>query len=616
MNGLDTKHTLDLDRLQKIGFLSPLDVRFAGFMETLSRGSCEELAPAAALVSKATREGHICLDLALQGFSDLSEGRERFPLPPIRRWNKALRACGVVGEPGEYRPLILDKRGRLYLYRYWEYQAELAKAVQDRIRREHHRTGEAESMGSLLDRLFPGPEKGQVDWQKIAAFAAARRPFCVIAGGPGTGKTTTVAKVLALLVEQSKGERLRIALVSPTGKGAVRLREAMNKAREALPCDEGVKAVIPDKASTIHRLLGPVGRSPYFDYHARHLLPVDVLVVDEASMVDMALMSKLAQALPAEARFILLGDKDQLSSVEAGAVLGDICDTGISHPFSRAFSSEIREVTGYDIRGVEGTPGMSDSIVQLTRSYRFGDESGIACAARSINQGDGAGALRALQDRGHGDLHWRASPAPRLLPGLLKERVLEAYRDLFEATDPKEGFACLDRFRILCALREGPFGVKAVNLLVEHVFRQQKRIKDGGRWYQGRPILITQNDYTLDLYNGDTGIVLADPDSAGGLRAFFPLPDGTFRRLHPFRLPEHETVYAMTVHKSQGSELGQVLLILPDRDSPVLTRELIYTAVTRAREQVEIWGHEGVFLQAVSRRVKRTSGLRDALWEE
>jgi exodeoxyribonuclease V alpha subunit len=606
---------INLDSLEKIGFLSPLDVHFAGFMEKLSGASSQELVLAAALVSKVTREGHICLDLALQEPLELSEGPQKFLLPQKRFWEKRLRACGVVGRPGEYRPLILDDRSRLYLYRYWEYQEELARAIKSRISRKN-RLWEADSLRRVLGSIFPEAEKGEVDRQKIAAFAAARNLFCVISGGPGTGKTTTVAKILALLVNQSKGDRLRTALVAPTGKGAARLQEAMKKAKEALPWGETVKALIPDQASTIHRLLGPVGSSPYFHHHAQRPLPVDVLVVDEASMVDMALMSKLAQALPSGARFILLGDMDQLSSVEAGAVLGDICDTGRSHPYSRAFCSEIQDVTGYEIRGVEGAPPISDSILLLTKSYRFGDEGGIAAAARSIKRGDGAGALKILKDKARGDLLWNRSPATKFLPGLLRERIVEAYRHLFETREPHEVFQSLDGFRIFCALREGPFGVKAINLLAERLLREEKLISDEGRWYRGRPVLITQNDYDLGLYNGDTGIVLPDPDLGGELRVFIPLPDGSFRRLHPLRLPEHQTVYAMTVHKSQGSEFDRVLLILPDRDSPVLTRELIYTAVTRARKRVEVWGHEDVFVRAVSRRIERTSGLRDALWEE
>ena len=604
----------DLVYLQESGFFSPLDLHFAKFMDKLSGASSQELVLAAALVSRFTREGHICLDLALQEPLPVSEIGEAVVFPEAGKWGKKLRQSGVVGGPGDHTPLILDHKDRLFLYRYWEYQEELAKGIKNRIGRES-RVSEMESLRQGLNRIFPAVNGDGIDWQKVAAFAAARRRFCVIAGGPGTGKTTTVAKILALLMEQSKEQRLRTALVSPTGKGAARLQEAMKKVKENLTCEENVKALIPDNASTIHRLLGPATGSPYFRFNAQNHLPVDAVVVDEASMVDLALMSKLVQALPSQARFILLGDKDQLSSVEAGAVLGDICDTGHSHPFSKTFCAEIQKTTGYEIKGVKAAAGMSDSIVQLTRSYRFGDESGIAAASRSVNEGDADAALKILQDQMRGDLHWKPLPSPKSLPRALKDRALEEFNYLFKASDPHEVFQRLDRFRILCALREGPFGVNAVNLVVEHLFREQKLIRGGGRWYRGRPVLITQNDYNLHLYNGDVGIVLPDPGAEGELRVLFEAPDGTLRAFHPVRLPEHETVYALTVHKSQGSEFDRLLLILPDRDSPVLTRELIYTGITRAREGVEVWGHEKVFREAVGRRTTRVSGLRDALWE-
>lgn len=606
---------IDLDTILKSDFFSPLDVHFARFMEELNGAKSRELRLGAALASRSTREGHICLDLSPHLPMDLPETGEVLVLPEKGLWEKELRKSRVVGAPGERRPLILDSKGRLYLYRYWEYQEELAKGIKGRIGREGYGL-DMKSLRSGLRRIFPDQQEREADWQKVAAFAAARRRFCVITGGPGTGKTTAVAKILALLAEQSKGQGLRAALASPTGKGAARLQEAMKRAKETLVCDEAVKALIQEAASTIHRLLGPARNSPYFHHNAQHPLPVDTLVVDEASMVDLALMSKLVQALPSDARLILLGDRDQLSSVEAGAVLGDICDTGRFHPFSEDFCAEIQEATGCEIVGAKGGPEMSDSIVQLTRSYRFRDESGIAKASRSVNQGDGEGAVRILKHGAHEDLQWKALPSQRSMAGTLKNKVVEAYRCLFEATDPPEMFQCLERFRILCALREGPFGVNAINIIVEHILREQKLIQGEGKWYRGRPVLITRNDYTLRLYNGDVGIVLPDPASGGELRAFFPSQEGSVRRLHPLGLPEHETVYAMTVHKSQGSEFDRVLLILPDRDSPVLTRELVYTAITRAREHVEIWGHEDVFQRAVSRRIERMSGLRDALWEE
>jgi len=258
---------------------------------------------------------------------------------------------------------------------------------------------------------------------------------------------------------------------------------------------------------------------------------------------------------------------------------------------------------------------MSDSIVQLTRSYRFDEQSGIASASRWVNEGDADRALTVLQQARHRDLQWRPLPSPKSLPRALRDRGLEDLHYLFQGRNPEEVFQHWERFRILCALREGPFGVSAVNLMVEHLFREQKLIRGEGRWYRGRPVLITQNDYNLHLYNGDIGIALPYPGAEGALRVFFQAPEGGLRAFHPVRLPEHETVYALTVHKSQGSEFDRILLILPDRGSPVLTKELLYTGITRARENVEVWGDENVFREAVDRRTTRVSGLRDALWE-
>ena len=257
--------------------------------------------------------------------------------------------------------------------------------------------------------------------------------------------------------------------------------------------------------------------------------------------------------------------------------------------------------------------------MELKRSYRFDPDSGIQALSRAINQGDRDQAWTILNSRDRGDIAWQRLPGPDGLGGLLKGIIAGGLSQAIRsqpigAGDPIEVLGLFEGYRILCGLRQGPFGVVAVNRLVEEILKQGGRIRPRGRWYAGRPIMVTQNDYDLQVFNGDTGIILEDPEGGHGLRAFFPSPEGDLKKIHPVRLPEHETVYAVTVHKSQGSEFDRVLLILPDRDSPVLTRELIYTAITRAREHVEIWGTEAVFRAAVGRRTERTSGLRDALW--
>ena len=603
------------------GILSVLDIHFASFISRLAGKNVFGLSLAASLVSGYTRQGHVCLDLSsIEGKELLKgdDGIDPIVCPELNNWCSQLRETAVVGNPGEYKPLILDDRSRLYLFRYWEYQEKLADSIRRRI---HNASvdGSIDHMKEELIRLFPFNEAEEINWQGVAAFTALTKRFCVISGGPGTGKTSIVATILALLLKQAESERLRIALIAPTGKAAAKLQEAIRSMKKKLSCPNSIKEAIPEQASTIHRMLGSIPYSPYFRHNAKNTLPVDVVVVDEASMVDLAMMSKLIQALPLQARIILLGDKDQLASVEAGAVLGDICDTGTEHSFSHSFCKDCKAVTGYTIHTQQnGAPEseIRDCIIQLEKNYRFGSDSGIGAVSSAVNTGDGDRAIQCMKGGKYGDITWKNLPHPNDLSQVIKAPIIQGYGDYLRARNPFEVFQVFERFRILCALREGPFGVAALNIVAEQILREESLINPDTRWYSGRPVLITRNDYNLRLFNGDMGIVLPDSSVNNELRVFFPATDGTVKKFHPFRLPEHETVYAMTVHKSQGSEFDKVLLVLPDRESPVLTRELIYTSITRAKKSVEIWGNENVFRAAVSRYIERISGLRDALWSK
>jgi exodeoxyribonuclease V alpha subunit len=606
----------EFDLLHNSGLFTELDLQFARFISRLSGADSLPIFLAAALVSRSRREGHICLDLSSLSGKPLTDGAATgLTCPEWPAWRKTLENNPAVGRPGDYRPLILDGM-HLYLYRYWNYEKRLAASL-----RARGSSGGATVDESLLKdslrRLFPGDDPKETDWQKVAAYASVVKNFCVISGGPGTGKTFAVAKILALLLEQSKTRHLRIALAAPTGKAAARLKEAIQNAKEKLACPEEIKAAIPEEASTIHRLLRSIPGSPYFQHNEKNPLPADVVVVDEASMVDLALLSKLAAAVPTSARLILLGDKDQLASVEAGAVLGDICDTGHIHNFSTQFCRDLKTIAGEE---VEASPdgrdelAMQDCIVQLKKSYRFGEDSGIGAASQAVNDGDSGLALGLLKSGGYKDIQWQELPRPEALSRALRKDIIAGFSPYLKATEPEKAFDLFNRFRILCALREGPFGVYTLNLLAEQVLRKEGLIKQEGRWYFGRPLIITRNDYNLKLFNGDVGIILPDSESSREPRAYFPSEEGTIRKFPPLRLPEHETVYAVTVHKSQGSEFNNVLLLLPDAEAPVLTRELIYTGITRAREKVTVWAKEEVFRTAISRRIERTSGLRDALW--
>ena len=606
--------------LHEAGYFLHIDVHFARLMNRLAGKDSPEVALAAALVSRAAREGNVCLDLSAVAERKLPDGDaapHALICPEQDKWCALLSKSSIVGAPGEYRPLIFDDSRRLYLYRYWEYQEKLACSIRDRLALEPERVDEVLLKEGLV-RLFPDVEPDGISWQRIAAYTAVTKRFCIISGGPGTGKTATVARILALLLEQAGSKRLRMALAAPTGKAAARLHEVLERARTTVACSEEIKGALPSGASTIHRLLGTMPHSPYFRHDKENPLSVDVVVVDEASMVDLPLMAKLIQAIPRQSRLILLGDKDQLASVEAGSVLGDACDTGGRHGFSRDFRTGIQRVTGFvfdDGEDDDDETGMRDCVVELRRNYRFDSNGGISQVSEAVNEGEGEMASELLMGNRFEDIRWNELPPPRQLSAFLRPHVVTGFRGYLETDDKAEAIQRFNEFRILCALREGPYGIALINSLVETILREEHLISPEQTWYRGRPIMITRNDYTLRLFNGDVGLVLPDPESGGDARVYFPSADGIIRKFHPLRLPKHETVYAMTVHKSQGSEFNTILMVLPDRLSPVLTRELIYTGITRAREAVTVCGSGSVFRAAVARRIERTSGLRDALWD-
>jgi len=575
----------------------PIDRHFAALMHRL--GGDGSVSLAAQLLSRATRLGDICLDLAAWAGTPLPE--QNCATPALEAWRKALQSSPVVGSDNDYTPMVLDAKSRLYLRRYHAYEQRLAEAIRVLSARRH--SVDWDKARRTLPALFP-QNLQTVDYQALATIAALRTGFTVITGGPGTGKTTTVAKVLALILDQD--QQARIALAAPTGKAADRLQAAVREAAARLTLDDGVKAAMPQEAFTIHRLLGPLPDSPYFRHHAQNPLPYDVVVVDEASMVDLALMAKLVDSVSEDARLILLGDRDQLASVQAGYVLGDLCDTGVEHAYSVAFAALVRDAAGFDIQG-QGPAGFQDCIIELKTNYRFGADSGIGRLSRQVNTGQ----CSLIESHNLPDLSFTPLPAAPLLKRQVKDLIIQGYAPYLSSDNPAESLERLNAFQILCALKDGPYGVGALNTLAEDVLEASGLIKPVGQHYHGQPVLITRNDSRLHLYNGDVGIIFKTGD---GLKAFFTGPEGVPRTFSPGRLPEHVTVYAMTVHKSQGSEFGHVLMVLPDRDTPVLTRELVYTGITRARTRLDLWAEPTVLQTAVARRIERTSGLRDALW--
>ncbi len=628
---------MTLAELQEQGALRAIDRQW---IEQLSHQANEDsfsVLLAGALCSAYLGAGHICIDLAVlwkkppEGIDQqsLNDALLVVGVTSVESWCDALESSALVSRviaPNtsvSERPLVLVGT-RLYLFRYYQYEQQVLDYLQSQFNAVPFGVD-----GELLGQLFPDSTSNSedfstgerpVDWQKVAVANAASLPFSVISGGPGTGKTTTVTKLLALLVAQSFSSsqatnHLRIELAAPTGKAAARLTESISKAKASLPLSDEIKKAIPEQASTLHRLLGSdFGRSR-FKHNKENPLHLDVLLVDEVSMVDLPMMAKLIDALPPHARLILLGDKDQLASVEAGSVLGDL-SFGIEDVyFQPEWAERLANITGENIRpfGNASAPKISQALILLRTSYRFDANSGIGHLAKAMNAGDAQAVLACLQAE-HSDVHWQIPDEGQKkadIPALAK-----GYDDYWEAVKTGSDIAKLydvfSRYQILTAVRQGEFGVEKVNAQLEQYFYQRGRMKDPHVWYPGKAVMLTRNDAALGLFNGDIGLCM--PDESQRLRVWFMQPDGSFTGLLPSRLSEFEVVFAMTVHKSQGSEFERVALLLPTTPSPVLTRELLYTGITRARKNFTLWGGSGLIRTATQTRIERYSGLMEALW--
>lgn len=544
----------------------------------------------AALARRAVSLGHVCLDLS--GLAGKRRGGAETDWPGLEELARELALSPLVGRGKEDpSPLILEGN-RLYLQRYWRYEEELAGQLLDRAG-SGPREVEEGRLAHCLDLLFPAAAGAGL--QRDGCAAIFRQRLGIVTGGPGTGKTTLIINLLLLhllYARESARPFPAILLLAPTGKAAARLGESLAQGRGRSPLFPDLLAALPATALTIHRALGYQAQSPTLFRRTReNPLPADLVVVDEASMVDMALMAKLLAAVAPAATIVLVGDSEQLTSVEAGSILGDICAAAEHSPRS----------------GV----ALSSSVVRLRESHRFSDESGIGALAAAVNSGDAEGA-KDLCLKGQGGIRLLPPWGRALSSHPLAELVLEGYRDVFRADNPLTALELFRSFRLLSAHRTGPVGVEQLNGFVEKVLAHNRLIRPGSPWYRGRPLLVNSNSYRLGLYNGDIGMVW--PGEGGALQAFFPGADGGgVRAFSLLQLPAHETAFAMTIHKSQGSECDRVALVLPPEDSPLLSRELLYTGITRAREQVIVIGRTEEIAVAVGRRVKRASGLREKL---
>ena len=607
-----------LDALHKGGHLRTLDHALAQSLRRLDRDTPDAVLAAAALASLAVAKGHAGVRLgAADGLVEAE-----IAWPDADAWTRQLAASRWVDTPDDatavadpHAPLVLEG-GLLYLRRYREYERALALGLQ-RIATQPVPEAGIEPLALLFARLFP--QATHDDRQARAAALALRHALLLVTGGPGTGKTTTTARLLVLLVAQAlhAGRASpRIALAAPTGRAAERMAESVRQAVQALAAmgvDADLLAALPTSGTTLHRLLGTIPDSPRFRHDGDNPLPFDVVVVDEASMIDLPLMAKLVDAVASGTRLVLLGDPDQLPSVEAGDVLAAILGAaGEGDAMGRGDADVLRPLLGdadsTSVLAQEGGEARFPGIrVHLQRGWRQSEALDLAPLAAAVREGDADAALAQLRAGTLSNVHFHEGLADPL--ELQRDALLAHFRALGHAATPADALAQSTRLRLLTAVREGPQGARTLNARIERLLAEgggAGRAPQGH--FQGQLLIVTENSYRHRLFNGDIGVCMRD--AAGTLVAWFPGDDaGHPRAFHPAALPAHESAFAMTVHKAQGSEFDTVWLLLPARGNRVLSRELVYTGITRARRALHVAGSEAVIREALARHAGRWSGL-------
>jgi exodeoxyribonuclease V alpha subunit len=625
-----------LDQWIADGWIRPLDRALAALLLDDGDEQDSRVLLLAALASQQLGQGDICVDLQRA----TTTPAQLFPHPPrtdnidsplnwlqqqsLQQLLTALHDSNVVSRTAktDSAPLVLDDN-LLYLRRYYHYESDVAAQISERL---GHPVATPSQLGERLSNLFPPRTDNQPDWQKIACALASRSAFTLITGGPGTGKTTTVVRLLGLLqsVAMEQGKPLRIRLAAPTGKAAARLKASISSAIAGLPLAENICDEIPADVSTLHKLLGSRPDSRRFRHDRHNPLHADLVVVDEASMMDLEMTASLLDALRPDTRLILIGDKDQLASVEAGAVLGNLCQGADEGQYNSDTVRWLAEHCNVDVSAFAGHgSALSQQVAMLRVSHRFSAESGIGELARAVNAGD-RDQIGAVWQKNHSDIEQLSLAT--LHDSTLTRLAVEGYRHYLtqlaalrpqqaEQIDPWASAVLdsFDDFQLLCALREGDAGVSGLNRRIARSLHHAGLISRSEGWYEGRPVIMTRNDYQLGLMNGDVGVTLnvAGTDQPAMLRVAFRLPDGRISLVLPSRLDAVESVYAMTVHKSQGSEFRHAALVLPESHQPV-SRELLYTAITRARQRFTLAGTVAALAQP-ARPTVRASGLAKRL---
>ncbi|MFA6230420.1 MAG: exodeoxyribonuclease V subunit alpha [Rhodanobacter sp.] len=601
----------------------------------LKRTGSPLLSAAVKAASRAEGQGHACASL---NDPDTHAGFDAQALLMLSQHD-------WVGDGSRFTPFVLDARGRFYLWRNWQHEGKLAEAILQRCA-QRSLPVPADALAADLATLFAGMPAGPTDWQRAAVAAVAGTRLFVLTGGPGTGKTTTVVRMLLMLLRHAQACGLpaqpSIALAAPTGKAAQRLvqaiakgkselqaslnpagahpvRDALDEYRYSLRAQGALLQGIPHaEARTLHRLLGYKPRENTFSHGPQHPLAADIVVVDEASMVDLAMMRQLLDALRPQAILILLGDPGQLASVDAGSVLADIVAGSDQNTLPADLALLLGPLLQQAPPATTEPAPLAGQVITLTHTWRAG--SGLQRGIEALRGTPDPAWLDALlHDRADGDLHVRRCAEPNQLR-LRVDGWIERHADLLQSllSPPAEPATALHRLRqmqILCALREGPFGTQGINVLIARRLGARFGIDGSHAWYHGRPVIITRNDYARGLYNGDAGIAL---EGSEGLRVWFETSDrdgnAGLRSYSPRALPAHESAWAITIHRSQGSEYRDVAVVLPpDADNRILTRELVYTAISRARSHAEIWTTDDSLRAALARPILRQGGLRERL---
>ncbi|MCG8636108.1 MAG: exodeoxyribonuclease V subunit alpha [Desulfobacterales bacterium] len=564
----------DLDNLFDQGVISRLDYYFAKTMADIYEGSAPLILLSAALVSKALAEGHICLNLARAAGTVLipeREGQGTLCLPSLKHWLGELEQSGMVAResdhPGDFEaarldwirrsPLILDPDNNLYLAKYYDFQHRLVYNISARVA-DAPEAIDRDFLSKGIDRFFGDQDKNRTAGQREAVEKALDNNFLVISGGPGTGKTHITNIIRTLLQEWAKQEgkpEPRILSMAPTGKAASRLTDG----------------------ATIHSVLKPKPAGTGFRHNADYPVAADVVIIDEASMIDIALMTRLMEAVPTETKVVLLGDKNQLSPVQAGAVFTDICEVD----------------------------AMAGHRVFLEFNFRSEGKTGIENLARAVNQNDVTALTGMLTDRTYDDVIFEDTGNKSDILPILTKHVSKGYKALALARTPEEALASLDDFRVLCAHNRGDAGTLQVSHLCENILRTYRDNDIKGSLFR-QIVMVSQNDYEKGLFNGDTGVVWEENRMT---RVSFEGTGGENRQFRFSDLPAHESAFAVTIHKSQGSEYGTVLILIPERISPVVTRQLLYTGITRARKKAVIMGSLKVIREAMDMPLERRSNV-------